>query len=139
MAPTQTDSETCTRAAGAGLVAGAIGEDMVVGEHETLDRIANLTVTVLPLAFLGLASWLAWGGVLQWQDLVVLAITYVLTGLGVTVGYHRLFTHRSFKTSAPLRILFGALGSAAIEGPVIEWVLDAPPAPSLLRRSGRPA
>src|SRR5580704_14548894 len=122
MTPMQSSSETRTHTAGAGLVAGGIGEDMVVGEHETLDRIANLTVTVLPLALLGVASWLAWGGVLQWQDLVVLAVTYVLTGLGVTVGYHRLFTHRSFKTSAPLRVLFGALGSAAIEGPVIEWV-----------------
>jgi stearoyl-CoA desaturase (delta-9 desaturase) len=97
-------------------------EDLVRGEHETLDRVANLAVTVVPLVLLGWASWLAWGGLLQWQDLLVLAIMYVLTGLGVTVGYHRLFTHRSFKTSAPLRILFGALGSAAIEGPVIEWV-----------------
>src|SRR5581483_7889477 len=58
------------------------GEDMVVGEHETLDRIANLVVTVVPLALLGWASWLAWGGILYWQDLVVLAITYVLTGFG---------------------------------------------------------
>lgn len=98
------------------------GEDMVVGEHETLDRIANLVVTVVPLGLLGWAAWLAWGGTLHWQDLVVLAITYVLTGFGVTVGYHRLFTHRSFKTSPAMRILLGALGSAAIEGPVIEWV-----------------
>jgi stearoyl-CoA desaturase (delta-9 desaturase) len=42
----------------------------------------------------------------------------------VTVGYHRLFTHRSFKTSAPMRALFAVLGSAAIEGPVIEWVAN---------------
>ncbi len=98
------------------------GEDMVVGKHETIDRIANLVVTIVPLALLGWASWLAWGGTLYWQDLVVLAITYVLTGFGVTVGYHRLFTHRSFKTSPVMRVLLGALGSAAIEGPVIEWV-----------------
>ena len=52
-----------------------------------------------PLA-LAVAGWLAWGGTLHWHDLVVLAITYTLTGLGVTVGYHRLFTHRSFKTDA---------------------------------------
>jgi stearoyl-CoA desaturase (delta-9 desaturase) len=97
------------------------GEDMVVGEHETLDRIANVVVTVVPLGLLGWACWLAWGGTLHWQDLLVLAIMYVLTGLGVTVGYHRLFTHRSFKTGAAMRILLGALGSAAIEGPVIEW------------------
>ena len=45
-----------------------------------------------------------------------------LTGVGITVGYHRLFTHRSFKTSRPLRALFAVFGSAAVEGPVIEWV-----------------
>ncbi len=94
----------------------------IAGEHETLDRIANGLVTVVPLGLLGLAVWLAWGGVLHWQDLVVLAVTYTLTGAGITVGYHRLFTHRSFKTVAPLRALFGMLGSAAVEGPLIEWV-----------------
>ena len=49
---------------------------------------------------------------------------YVLTGLGVTVGFHRHLTHRSFKTSRPLRGLLAILGSVAIEGPVISWVAD---------------
>jgi stearoyl-CoA desaturase (Delta-9 desaturase) len=87
-----------------------------------VDQVANVVVTVVPLLLLGVAAWLAWGGALHWPDLVVLAITYLLTGLGVTVGFHRLFTHRSFKTSPPLRALLAVLGSAAIEGPVIEWV-----------------
>ena len=52
----------------------------------------------------------------------MLAITYTLTGLGVTVGYHRLFTHRSFKTVRAVRALLAVLGSMAVEGPVIEWV-----------------
>jgi stearoyl-CoA desaturase (delta-9 desaturase) len=89
-----------------------------------IDQVANVVVTVAPLGLLGLAMWSAWGGALRWPDLVVLTVTYVLTGVGVTVGYHRLFTHRSFKTSAPMRALFAALGSAAIEGPVIEWVAN---------------
>ena len=93
-------------------------------EHARIDRIANLAATLLPLALVGFAMWSAWGGALRWQDLVVLAICYTLTGLGITVGYHRLLTHRSFKTSAPMRALFAALGSAAIEGPVIEWVAN---------------
>src|ERR1700676_4875184 len=67
-------------------------------EHESIDRVANLVVTIVPVGLLGLAAWLAWGGTLHWPDLVVLAITYALTGLGITVGYHRLFTHRSFAT-----------------------------------------
>lgn len=91
-------------------------------EHATVDRVANVVVTVVPLALLGLAMWLAWGGALRWSDLVVLAVCYVLTAVGITVGFHRLLTHRSFKTSSPLRVLLAVLGSAAIEGPVIEWV-----------------
>ena len=93
-------------------------------EHARIDRIANLAATLVPLGLVGFAMWSAWGGALRWQDLVVLAVCYALTGLGITVGYHRLLTHRSFKTSAPMRALFAALGSAAIEGPVIEWVAN---------------
>ena len=92
------------------------------GPIETIDSVANVVATVVPVGLLGMAAWLAWGGALHWPDLVVLAVTYLLTGLGVTVGFHRLFTHRSFKTSPPMRALLAALGSAAIEGPVIEWV-----------------
>ncbi len=76
----------------------------------------------VPLGLLGYAAWRAWGGALRWSDLVVLGVFYALTGFGVTVGFHRLFTHRSFKTGRTLRFALGALGSAAIEGPLIEWV-----------------
>jgi len=93
-------------------------------DQALIDRVANVVVTVAPVGLVGLAMWSAWGGALRWPDLVVMAITYLLTGIGITVGYHRLFTHRSFKTSAPMRALFAALGSAAIEGPVIEWVAN---------------
>ncbi len=91
-------------------------------EHPNVDRLVNALVAALPLCLLAWAMYLAWGGLLHWQDLVVLAVTYVLTGVGVTVGFHRLLTHRSFKTNRPLRALFAVLGSAAVEGPVIEWV-----------------
>ena len=64
----------------------------------------------------------AWGGTLRWHDLVVFAITYVLSGIGVTVGFHRLFTHRSFKTTRTVRAVLAVLGSTAVEGPVTEWV-----------------
>ena len=79
-------------------------------------------VVALPPAALVAAGWLAWGGTLRWHDLVVLAITYTLTGLGVTVGFHRLLTHRSFKTTRTLRAVLAVLGSTTVEGPVIEWV-----------------
>jgi stearoyl-CoA desaturase (delta-9 desaturase) len=96
--------------------------DTVAIESAGLDRTANAIVSILPVGLLGLAMWLAWGGILHWSDLVVFAVTYLLAGAGITVGFHRLFTHRAFKTSAPMRALLAVLGSAAIEGPVIEWV-----------------
>jgi stearoyl-CoA desaturase (delta-9 desaturase) len=89
---------------------------------ERLDQFANGAATLLPALGLVGVAWQLWGSALHWQDLVVFAITLSLAGFGVTVGFHRLFTHRSFKTTGPLRALFAILGSAAVEGPLIEWV-----------------
>ena len=49
---------------------------------------------------------------------------YLLTAVGITVGFHRLLTHRSFQTSKPLEYTFAVLGSMAVQGPVIAWVAD---------------
>jgi stearoyl-CoA desaturase (Delta-9 desaturase) len=92
--------------------------------HETADRIATGTITALPFLALGIVCWQVWSDLLRWSDVAVFLIMYVLTGLGVTVGFHRHLTHRSFKTSRPLRGLLAILGSVAIEGPVISWVAD---------------
>jgi stearoyl-CoA desaturase (delta-9 desaturase) len=92
--------------------------------NESLDRFLTGTVTVLPVLALFVVGWQVWGDWLGYSDLIVFAIMYVLTGLGVTVGFHRLFTHRSFKTTKTMRFVLAALGSAAIEGPVISWVAD---------------
>jgi stearoyl-CoA desaturase (Delta-9 desaturase) len=92
--------------------------------NETADRIATGTITVLPFIALGIVCWQVWSDLLRWSDVAVFLIMYVLTGLGVTVGFHRHLTHRSFKTSKPLRGLLAILGSVAIEGPVISWVAD---------------
>ena len=86
------------------------------------DQIANLTVTVVPLLLVGLAAAEAWNGILNWQDVLIFFVMFIPLGFGITVGFHRLFTHRSFKTSAPMRALWAILGSMAVEGPVIEWV-----------------
>ena len=87
-----------------------------------VDRIANLAVTVVPLALIAVAIWQSWGGLLVWQDILIFFATLIPFGFGITVGFHRLFTHRSFKTSRPMRFLWAVLGSMALEGPVIEWV-----------------
>jgi stearoyl-CoA desaturase (Delta-9 desaturase) len=93
-------------------------------ENEALDRFLTGTVTVLPFVGLGVAAWQTWNDLLHWHDLVVFVVTYFLTGLGVTVGFHRLLTHRSFQTTPAVKGVLAALGSAAIEGPVTAWVAD---------------
>ena len=99
-------------------------DDVEPCEHETFDRIVTGTVTVVPILCLLIVAWQVWGAWLGWNDIFVFLIMYVATGLGVTVGFHRMLTHRAFKTSGFVRGVFTALGSAAIEGPVISWVAD---------------
>jgi stearoyl-CoA desaturase (delta-9 desaturase) len=99
-------------------------DDIQPTEHETLDRIATGTVSVVPFLALGIVCWQVWNELLHWSDIAVFGILYVLTGFGVTVGFHRLFTHRSFATKPWLRGVLAVSGSAAIEGPVISWVAD---------------
>ena len=87
-------------------------------------KISNLIGAIVPfLAFIA-AVVLLWNRIVDWSDLAVLALMYVLTGLGVTIGYHRLLTHRSFQTYKPVEYLFATLGSMAVQGPVIAWVAD---------------
>ena len=87
-------------------------------------RIANLIAILLPLAGLIAAIALVWPFGFNWLHLALLLGMYVLTGLGVTVGYHRLFTHKSFETGPVMTFIIGALGSMAVEGPVLHWVAD---------------
>jgi len=99
-------------------------DDVEPVAHETRDRIITGLVTVVPVLALGLVGWQLWAVALGWNDLAVLAIMYVVTGLGITVGFHRLFTHRSFQTTRPLRAALAIAGSMAIEGPIVSWVAD---------------
>ena len=92
--------------------------------HQTRDRIITGIVTIVPFLALGVVCWQVWADLLRWSDVAVFGIMYLATGLGVTVGFHRYLTHRSFATSRPLRGTLAVLGSAAIEGPVISWVAD---------------
>jgi stearoyl-CoA desaturase (Delta-9 desaturase) len=101
-----------------------LADDVQPALHETRDRIITGAVTVIPFVALGIVGWQVWNDLLRWSDVAVFLIMYVLCGLGVTVGFHRHLTHRSFKTSKPLRGLLAILGSVAIEGPVISWVAD---------------
>jgi stearoyl-CoA desaturase (delta-9 desaturase) len=104
--------------------AGPGPDDIEPVLHETRDRIITGTVVVVPFLMLGVVAWQLWNSLLHWHDLVVFALLYFFSGLGVTVGFHRLFTHRSFKTKPAVRAVFAVAGSTAIEGPIISWVAD---------------
>jgi stearoyl-CoA desaturase (Delta-9 desaturase) len=99
-------------------------DDVEPVAHETRDRIITGTVTVVPFLALGVVAWQVWASLLHWSDIAVFAILYACTALSVTIGFHRLFTHRSFATTRWMRGVLAALGSVAIEGPVISWVAD---------------
>ncbi len=99
-------------------------DPLVVSGTERVDRAATLVVTVLPVLALGFGIVHAAGHGLGWSDVAAFLVTYCLCGLGVTVGFHRLLTHRSFKTKPAIRGALAIMGSAAVEGPVIEWVAN---------------
>jgi stearoyl-CoA desaturase (delta-9 desaturase) len=88
-----------------------------------IDRVASAIVTGVPPVILLIGMILGWNsGLLVWQDLLIFAVCYAGIGMGITVGFHRLLTHRSFQVNRWVRAGFAALGSAAAEGPVIDWV-----------------
>src|SRR5580692_12175263 len=80
------------------------------------------TIVAVPFAGLGVAVWLAWGRGLNLADILLAVGFYVITGLGVTIGFHRLLTHRSFTAVPALRVALAVAGSMSFEGPVIGWV-----------------
>jgi stearoyl-CoA desaturase (delta-9 desaturase) len=105
-------------------IAARPGEFQPPSSHDGADRLATALVTLLPVIALAIVIPLAWGSVLHLYDVVVFAICYVPTGLGITIGFHRLLTHRAFETTPAVRGILTILGCMAIEGPPIEWVAN---------------
>jgi stearoyl-CoA desaturase (delta-9 desaturase) len=87
-------------------------------------KLVNLTAVLLPFAAFLTAVLVLWNRFVTWADLAILGGMYLVTAFGITVGYHRLFTHRAFETSRWLRAMFAILGSMAVEGPLLGWVAD---------------
>jgi stearoyl-CoA desaturase (delta-9 desaturase) len=92
--------------------------------NERRDRIITGVVTGAPIIGFAIAVWELWATAISWSDIIVFAVLYLATGFGVTVGFHRHLTHRSFAAGKGVRATLAILGSAAIEGPVISWVAD---------------
>jgi stearoyl-CoA desaturase (delta-9 desaturase) len=88
----------------------------------TGEMLVLKTFLLVPFAALLVAVPLVWGWGMTWIDLALAAAFYVFATLGVTVGYHRYFTHSAFKASRPLRIALAVAGSMAVQGSVIFWV-----------------
>jgi stearoyl-CoA desaturase (delta-9 desaturase) len=103
----------------AGLPANALG-----ASKGFVEQVALYVFVVVPFLALAAVIPAVWGWGLSWTDVVLSSVLYVVSGLGITVGYHRYFTHGSFKAAPPLRIALAVAGSVAVQGPVVQWVAD---------------
>jgi stearoyl-CoA desaturase (delta-9 desaturase) len=90
----------------------------------TIHRVLVAVFVAAPLLALFAAAPFAWGWGLGWHDIVLAFGFYVVSGLGISAGFHRYFTHSSFKAKRPLRLALAVAGSLAFEGPVLSWVAD---------------
>src|SRR5512143_2482435 len=88
------------------------------------ERTANLIGVVVPFVGVLAAIVLLWNRAVDVTDLAILAVMYLLTGLGVTVGFNRLLTHRAFQTYPRVERVFAVLGSLSVQGSVLDWVAD---------------
>lgn len=101
----------------------AYTEPEYVAERPSLGvRIATLLAIVVPFLGLSAAVFLSWGWGFSWLHLGLLLGMYMATAVGITVGFHRLFTHRSFETTRRIKLGLAILGSMALEGPMLKWV-----------------
>jgi stearoyl-CoA desaturase (delta-9 desaturase) len=99
-------------------------EPATEGRRSTLEHVLVIAFMIVPLLAVAAAVPVAWGWGLGWVDVVLFVVFYMVSGLGVTVGYHRHFTHGSFKARRGLRIALAAAGSLALQGSVVSWVAD---------------
>ena len=95
--------------------------DSAAREAPMFVRLATISAVVFPPFALVAVMILAWNSYFGWLDLTMMGVMYLLTGLGITVGYHRLYTHKSFATRGAVAAFFAVCGSMAAQGPVIWW------------------
>jgi stearoyl-CoA desaturase (Delta-9 desaturase) len=118
--PTTTETAARPSATSAELQQGTL-----TGDQQSMnERIILGTFIAVPFLAILVAIPIAWGGWLGWLDVAIAAGMYLVSGLGITVGFHRHFTHRAFKANRGTKIAMAIAGSLAIEGPVIRWVSD---------------
>jgi stearoyl-CoA desaturase (delta-9 desaturase) len=89
-----------------------------------LEKYANLGAVVVPFLAFAAAVALTWNDLVGPTDLAILAGLYLFSAFGITIGYHRLLTHRSFDAPRPVRYALAIMGQTAVQGPVVDWVAD---------------
>jgi stearoyl-CoA desaturase (delta-9 desaturase) len=104
--------------------ADAAPQPMMAGEKSPAEMFLVKLFAVIPALALAAAVPFAWGWGLGWVDIGLAAFFYTFTCLGVTIGFHRYFTHGAFKATRALRIGLAVTGSMAMQGPIIGWVAD---------------
>jgi stearoyl-CoA desaturase (Delta-9 desaturase) len=92
------------------------------GKPQLVTKLVTLAIIIIPFAGAIAAPLFAWGWGFGWTDLALLVAMYLLTALGITVGYHRLFVHRSFETYTWNKFLWAIFGSMAVQGSLFSWV-----------------
>ena len=103
------------------------------------ERTANLLGVVVPFIGVLAAIVLLWNRAVDATDLAIMAVMYLLSAIGVTVGFHRLLTHRAFQTYPWLERTFAVLGSLSVQGSVLDWVADHRKHHAHADQEGRPA
>jgi stearoyl-CoA desaturase (delta-9 desaturase) len=101
-----------------------VAKPMISGSKARGEQAALYLFVVLPFLAVLAAIPLAWGWGIGWTDLALAVVFYLVSALGITVGFHRYFTHGAFEANRGLKIALAVAGSLAIEGPVIRWVAD---------------
>ncbi|GAU68630.1 putative fatty acid desaturase [Streptomyces sp. NBRC 110611] len=116
--PISADSPAPAR--GAALPSATLGGE----QRRSVEQITLLLFITVPFVALVAAVPLAWGWGVSWLDLTLLTVMYFIGCHGITIGFHRYFTHGAFKAKRPLRIALAIMGSLAVEGPLVRWVAD---------------
>lgn len=115
---------TTTEAPPRGPNSTAERKPIIEGRRTAFDNALIYTFVIGPFVALVAAVPIAWGWGLSWRDIVIGAVFYAVSCLGVTVGYHRYFTHGAFKAKPWLRVLLAVTGSMGVQGSVVHWVAD---------------
>ncbi len=97
---------------------------LVEGRKSVLEQSLVIAFMIIPVVALIAAVMLTWGWGITLIDVVIATIAYFGTGLGVTVGFHRHFTHKSFKATRPMKVALAITGSLAFQGSIVSWVAD---------------